>query len=107
MHINLGYVYAEGGGQGLFPGAMPKAAGMLVWEGAAGVGQAGWREGGELRKAGHGQPTSAAIGSCYVREREEREEGAGCGWEGDRERDRGAEREMIGAKRDDRSEGTG
>ena len=30
VHINLGYVYAEGGGQGLYPGAMHKAAGMRV-----------------------------------------------------------------------------
>ena len=28
VHINLGYVYAEGGGQGLYAGAMPKAAGV-------------------------------------------------------------------------------
>ena len=26
MNVNLGYVYAEGGGQGLYPGAMQKAA---------------------------------------------------------------------------------
>lgn len=26
VHVNLGYVYAEGGGQGLYPGAMQKAA---------------------------------------------------------------------------------
>ena len=32
VHINLGYVYAEGGGEGLYPGAMEKAA--KVFEGA-------------------------------------------------------------------------
>ena len=26
VHVNLGYIYAEGGGQGLYPGAMQKAA---------------------------------------------------------------------------------
>jgi tetratricopeptide (TPR) repeat protein len=29
VHINLGYMYAEGGGEGLFPGAMPLAAEMF------------------------------------------------------------------------------
>jgi len=26
VHVNLGYMYAEGGGEGAFPGAMQKAA---------------------------------------------------------------------------------
>ena len=26
VHVNVGYMYAEGGGQGAFPGAMQKAA---------------------------------------------------------------------------------
>ncbi len=29
VHINLGYMYAEGGGEGRFPGAMQSAAGMF------------------------------------------------------------------------------
>jgi len=29
VHVNLGYVYAEGGGQGLYVGAMAKAAAVF------------------------------------------------------------------------------
>ena len=78
MHINLGYVYAEGGGQGLYPGAMHKAAGMRV---SLCVRACVWERGGE-EVAETGERGS------------EREEGA-RGREGGRERGREGERERA------------
>ena len=71
VHINLGYVYAEGGGQGLYPGAMPKAAGMRVSlyvfvcgrgdsEGAEEVAEAGERGGEGERTTERGRERERA-----------------------------------------------